>query len=77
MANLWKSFESLLPKQRYLIGIVDSVDETFMVTTVILLSGESLTVKGTNVSAGNSCLIKDGVIIQEIPNLSPTNITIY
>jgi hypothetical protein len=77
MANLWKSFEDLLPKQRFIIGVVDSIDATFMVSTVILLSGESLTVKGTNVAIGNTCLIKDGIIFQEIPGLTPTAVTIY
>lgn len=77
MANLWKSFESLLPKQKYIIGTVSSVNSTTKTSVVSLLSGESITVKGTSVSVGNTCLIMDGRIIEEIPSLSSYNVTIY
>jgi len=77
MANLWKTFETLLPKRRYYIGTVTFINEGLKLSTVSLLSGQSLTVKGTSVGVGQKCLIQDGIIIQEVPTLDAFNVTIY
>lgn len=77
MANLWKSFEDLLPKRKFIIGEVYYIDSIKMVSIVTLLSGQQITVKGTEVSVGQRCLIQDGVVIQQLPSLPLFNVTIY
>ena len=69
MANLWQEFKNLLPKQSNLIGEVTDIDNVHKISTVLLVSGQSITVKGTSVIVGNNCLIQDGIIIQELPSL--------
>lgn len=77
MANLWKTFEELLPKKKFIIGTVNSVDSGSGTSTITLLSGQQITVKGTEVSVGQRCLVQDGIIIQQVPSLTLYNVTIY
>jgi len=75
MPNIWTQFQGLLPKSKQLIGTITSVDEAAKTCTIELLSGNSIVVKGTG-TVDNKYLIKDGVIVSEMPALTVYNETI-
>lgn len=72
--NVWKVFESLLPRQQIVIGEVVTVNVN-QTCEVALLSGEHVTVKGAG-TVGVNYLIKDGVIINEMPDIPSYNVDI-
>jgi len=75
MANVWSQFEKLLPKQKQFIGKVTAIDSTAKTSTIQLLSGESVSVKGVG-SIGLTYLVKDGVILNEMPELTMYEVTL-
>ena len=77
MANLWKSFYDLLPKQYSIIGVVTSIDNSLVTSVVELLSGETITVRGTRVPVGGTCLIQHGTITDQLPSMASYNAIIY
>lgn len=69
--NIWLEFEKLLPKRGYTIGTVTSVDSIRGISVVTLISGDAITAKGTSIAAGKNCIILDGIIQSEAPDLNP------
>ena len=76
MSNIWKSFENLLPKKKQLIGTVSAVNTVDKTSTVTLLSGNNIIVSGEG-TVGNTYLIEDGFIKEELPSLTTYTVTIY
>ena len=74
--NIWKQFEQLLPKQQIIIGKIISVNEIDKTSVIQLLSGETISVKGSG-EIGTNYLIKDGTISNEMPDISSYDVTIY
>lgn len=67
MANAFKDLLSLLKSDKYYIGSVISVNNTSKTSRIRLLSGNTITAKGTSVAVGNNCIVENGFIKQEIP----------
>lgn len=78
MANIWKTFEKLLPKKQTFIGTVTSINSAKGLSSVTLPSEQTIVVRGDSVAVGSNCIIEDDVIVASAPNLDVmTNITIY
>ena len=76
MPNIWKQFNNLLPKQKQIIGKVVSTNTSNITSTIELLSGNGLVVKGIG-DIGSFYLIKDGIITEKMPTLGVYNETVY
>ncbi len=78
MANIYKEFEKLLPKKKRFIAQVNTggVNATNSTVNVTLLTGDVLTVKGSNVIEGQKYVIENGAIRDKVPTLSEFTITI-
>lgn len=72
MANVWKEFENLLPKDPLLIATVTShlSNNNSLVT---FLDGGTSIVRGQEVAVGNKAFIQTGKIQGPAPNLSVVN----
>jgi len=77
MANPWAELLAMFPKREIVIGEVDSINSTNQTSTVTLLSGNAIVVKGTSVTVGDKCFIENGVIISKAPDLPISNVTLY
>ncbi len=68
MANLWREFQRLLPRERTIIVDVDANngDGTSTVTTQ---TGSKLVVQGEDVAAGNQAFVKERAITGPAPAL--------
>ncbi|MGE4520068.1 MAG: hypothetical protein AB7E04_11245 [Desulfobacteraceae bacterium] len=77
MSNVWKQFENLLPKKKQIIGKVLSVNSTDKTSTVQMLSGTNIIVKGVDVAVDKFCLVEDGAVQREVPELPVYDVTIY
>lgn len=68
MANLWRQFRRLLPRERTIIVDVNANngDGTSTVTTQ---TGSTLVVQGEEVSAGNKAFVKEKAITGPAPDL--------
>lgn len=66
--NLWARFKRLLPDSPLVVVTVNSVnsDGTSTVTTA---GGGALRVLGKGVAAGKKAYVRDGMIIEEAPDL--------
>ena len=68
MANLWRSFQRLLPRARTIVVTVDAVNGDGT-STVSTQSGSTLIVQGDSVSAGNNAFVREREIVGEAPSL--------
>ncbi len=68
MANLWRQFQRLLPRERTIIVTVDANngDGTSTVTTQ---TGSTLVVEGEGVAAGDKAFVKERAITGPAPDL--------
>jgi len=74
MTNTFNQFQNLLGKQSTEVVTITSVgSDTSQATT---LSGQTVTVIGTSVSAGQKAFVRGGEIIRQAPNLTPVEVTI-
>lgn len=73
MANIWKTFEGLLPNDSLTLGTVQTVNSDGT-STVEQLDGYRVRVVG---QSGNKCYMKQGHIIQQAPNLPQSNMILY
>lgn len=73
--NLWRQFRELLPDDPLLIGevLVHHDDGT---STVLLIDGGSLRVRGVDVDVGKKAFVRGGVIEGEAPDLPGQTIEI-
>lgn len=76
MANIWKTFEGLLPNDSLTLGTVQTVNSDGT-STVELLDGARVRVVGQSVAAGNKCYMRRGEIVQAAPNLPQSNMILY
>lgn len=60
--NLWTTFQKLIPQDVLQIGTVLAVDATSGTSTIELLGGGILTVRGSDVSVDNRVFVRAGVI---------------
>ena len=77
MANIWTQFEKLLPKRKQIIGKVTSINTVNQTSTIQMLGGQSIIVKGTNIPVDKFCIIEDGAVQREVPELPVYDVTIY
>jgi len=75
MINPWKRLEQLLPQDPLLVGdvIAHNIDGT---STVQLLDGRELRVRGQTVAVGQKAFIQGGEIRGQAPNLAVSQITV-
>lgn len=72
--NSFNELKKLFPaKDKEFIGKVDSIDTGNNTSKVTLIGGANVVVRGTSVSVGGTCLVKDNSIINELPELSIIN----
>lgn len=73
--NLWKRFQDLIPHDPLLVGTVlaHHADGT---STVELLGGGTLRVRGQDVAIGTAAWVRAGVIEGEAPTLSQVEIEV-
>lgn len=69
MLNVWSAFQRLLPQNPVQVGTVRSIDSNAVTSTVELLGGGLLTVRGTGVPVDAKAFIKAGVIESQAPDL--------
>lgn len=74
MPNIWTQFKSLIPEDVTLVATVSSTDGA--TSTVELLSGDMLSVRGTG-TINAKVYIKGGEIIQEVGTLNQYNMILY
>ena len=77
MSNIWTKFEKLLPKRKQFVAKVTSINTSNQTSTVQMLGGQSIVVKGISISVDKFCLIEDGVVKREVPELPVYNVTIF
>ena len=75
MGNVYADLMRILPAPRVVIGQVSSTDPVLKMSSVTLLDGAQLTVKG-EASVGVYCLIENGVIKTELPTPTAYSVTI-
>lgn len=73
--NIWRRFQDLLPEDPLLIGevLAHNTDGT---STVELIGGGTLRVRGQSVAIGKNAFIRGGVIEGEAPDLPGQTIEI-
>ena len=79
-SHFYQDLLNVLPgKSKEFIGTVEvgGIDNVNKVSAVQLLSGEHIVVQGTSVPEGSKCLISDNRILNELPDLTSHNVTIY
>lgn len=67
--NLWAAFQRLIPQSSLQIGTVLAIDAAAGTSTIELLGGGTLTVRGTDVSVGGRVFARAGVIEGQAPAL--------
>ena len=78
MSNSYKEMVDIMPKsERTWVGTVMSKDTAKGTSTVKLLTGDWVTVSGTEVDLGKNVLVVNGRITQTLPNLTAYAVTIY
>lgn len=70
MGNVWVEFKKLIPEIRTYIGTVDSIDTTKGFSYITLVSGDTITARGTSVSVGDNCIVEGGKVVSKAPNLN-------
>lgn len=74
MSNSYNRFKSLVGGQSTdVVTIVSVGSDTSEATT---LAGDTVTVIGTSVTAGQKAFVRNGEIIRQAPNLTPSEVTI-
>jgi len=76
MANLWKQFESLLPRSKQVIGQLIANNGDGFTCTVRLLSGTNITVTGSG-DVDTMYLVVNGVLDRAMDNKIVYNEIIY
>jgi len=76
MANLWKQFESLLPRSKQVIGKLISNNGDGFTCTIQLLSGNNITVIGSG-DVNTTYLVVNGVLDRAMENKTIFNEIIY
>ena len=74
MPNIWTQFKSLIPEDVTLVATVSSTNGA--TSTVELLSGDMLAVRGTG-TVGGKVYVRGGEIIQEAGTLTQYNMILY
>lgn len=67
--NIWSQFKTLFPEPVLRIGTVTDINETTGSSTVSLLGGGTLYVRGTDVAVGKKAFVRSGVIEGPAPDL--------
>lgn len=75
MPNIWRQFRELLPQDPLLIGDVDTHNSDGT-STVTLLDGAIVRVRGQSVAIGSRAFIQGGEIRGEAPALPVSTITV-
>ena len=76
MSNIWAQLKTLLPDQPLLIGTVEAIDEEAGSSTLTLLGGGTLYVRGTSVAVGQKAFVRAGAIDGVAPDLQEVLIEI-
>jgi hypothetical protein len=67
--NLWKRFKALIPGDPLQVGEVIGINSIEQTSTVTLLGGGTLVVRGADVPLGQRCYVRGGVIEGQAPDL--------
>lgn len=67
--NVWAAFQRLIPQSSLQVGTVLAVDAAAGTSTIELLGGGTLTVRGKDVSVGGRVFARAGVIEGQAPAL--------
>ena len=74
--NAYKELVRLLNNKKYFVGTVVSIDTVNQLSTISLISGETITAKGVSVGVSENCLIEDGFVKQQLPAMTSFSVTI-
>jgi len=70
MASALKRIREIIVGGYTLVGRVENVLQDEGTSVIVTETGERIKVRGTAVEVGNKALIKDGIIISQVPNVN-------
>lgn len=76
MANIYRQFLELIPTRKQYIGKILSVNSELKMSSVELIDGRVTSVTGEG-SVGQTYLISNGRLVQQLPELSVHNVVVY